>query len=121
MTLEKRLEASGTGRIRMVSWPREASVKLRTRRTDFATTYNADLSLEKHLRSTDWSFKLTPFYRSTKDQLQNFFIDPLTGLESGHTPRPAAALHATFRERAPAIMPARPVKSRTRITARPQP
>ena len=47
------------------------------------TSYNMDFSLEKRLHGTDWSFKLTPFYRSTKDQLQNFFIDPLTGLESG--------------------------------------
>jgi hypothetical protein len=47
------------------------------------TSYNADLSFEQHLHGTDWSLKLTPFYRSTKDQLQNFFIDPLTGLESG--------------------------------------
>ncbi len=47
------------------------------------TSYNADFSLEKHLHGTDMSFKITPFYRSTKDQLQNFFIDPLTGLESG--------------------------------------
>lgn len=47
------------------------------------TSNNADISLEKRLHGTDWSVKLTPFYRSTKDQLQNFFIDPLTGLESG--------------------------------------
>ena len=47
------------------------------------TSYNYDVSLEKRLHGTDWSFKLTPFYRSTRDQLQNFFIDPLTGLESG--------------------------------------
>ncbi len=47
------------------------------------TSYNYDISLEKRLHATDWSFKLTPFYRSTRDQLQNFFIDPLTGLESG--------------------------------------
>jgi len=47
------------------------------------TSYNYDFSLEKRLHATDWSFKLTPFYRSTRDQLQNFFIDPLTGLESG--------------------------------------
>lgn len=47
------------------------------------TSYNSDLSLEKRLHGTDWTFKLTPFYRSTRDQLQNFFIDPLTGLESG--------------------------------------
>ena len=47
------------------------------------TSYNSDISLEKRLHGTDWTFKLTPFYRSTQDQLQNFFIDPLTGLESG--------------------------------------
>jgi len=47
------------------------------------TSYNYDLSLEKRLRGTDWSFKVTPFYRSTRDQLQNFFIDPVSGLESG--------------------------------------
>ncbi len=47
------------------------------------TSYNYDVSLEKRLHGTNWSFKLTPFYRSTRDQLQNFFIDPLTGLESG--------------------------------------
>jgi hypothetical protein len=47
------------------------------------TSYNYDLSLEKHLRGTDLSFKLTPFYRATRDQLQNFFIDPAGGLESG--------------------------------------
>lgn len=47
------------------------------------TSYNSDLSLEHRFHGTDWAFKLTPFYRSTRDQLQNFFIDPLTGLESG--------------------------------------
>jgi len=34
------------------------------------TSYNADFSLEKHLHGTDLSFKLTPFYRATKNQLQ---------------------------------------------------
>lgn len=33
-------------------------------------SYNADFSLEQHLRGTDVSFKLTPFYRSTRNQLQ---------------------------------------------------
>jgi Carboxypeptidase regulatory-like domain/TonB dependent receptor len=47
------------------------------------TSYNYDLSIEQRLHGTDWSYKLTPFYRSTQDQLQNFFIDPTTGLESG--------------------------------------
>ncbi|HLI97240.1 MAG TPA: TonB-dependent receptor [Candidatus Baltobacteraceae bacterium] len=47
------------------------------------TSYNSDVSWEQRLKGTDWSFKISPFYRSTKDQLQNFFIDPLGGLESG--------------------------------------
>jgi hypothetical protein len=47
------------------------------------TSYNSDLSWEQRLKGTDWSFKISPFYRSTKDQLQNFFIDPIGGLESG--------------------------------------
>jgi hypothetical protein len=34
------------------------------------TSYNADFSLEQHLKNTDVSFKLTPFYRATKNQLQ---------------------------------------------------
>jgi len=34
------------------------------------TSYNADFSLEKHLKGSDVSFKLTPFYRSTRNQLQ---------------------------------------------------
>ncbi len=46
------------------------------------TSYNYDLSLEQHLRGTDTSFKLTPFYRSTKDQLQAFPIG-VGGLVSG--------------------------------------
>ena len=47
------------------------------------TSYNYDLSLEHHFKGSDVSFKLTPFYRATRDQLQNFFIDPQGGLESG--------------------------------------
>ncbi len=47
------------------------------------TSYNYDLSLEHRLKGTNWSFKLSPFYRATRDQLQNFFIDPQGGLESG--------------------------------------
>ncbi len=46
------------------------------------TSYNYDLSLEQHLRGTDASFKLTPFYRSTKDQLQAFPIG-VGGIVSG--------------------------------------
>jgi TonB dependent receptor/Carboxypeptidase regulatory-like domain/TonB-dependent Receptor Plug Domain len=44
---------------------------------------NYDLSWEKRLRGTDWSFKVTPFLRKTKDQIQNFFLDQTTGFISG--------------------------------------
>lgn len=46
------------------------------------TSYNYDLSWEHHVKGTDWSFKLSPFFRATRDQLQNFYIDPQGGLES---------------------------------------
>jgi Carboxypeptidase regulatory-like domain/TonB dependent receptor/TonB-dependent Receptor Plug Domain len=46
-------------------------------------SFNYDLSWEQHLKGTDWSFKLTPFYRKTKDQIQNFFLDQATGFVSG--------------------------------------
>jgi hypothetical protein len=47
---------------------------------------NYDFSLEKHLKGTDVSFKLTPFYRSTQDQLANIPIGTqgvLDGLNVG--------------------------------------
>jgi hypothetical protein len=47
------------------------------------TSLNFDLSLEKHLKGTDWSFKLTPFLRETKDQIQQFFLDQKTAFSSG--------------------------------------
>ena len=47
------------------------------------TSYNYDVSWEHRLKGTDWSFKLSPFFRATRDQLQNFYIDPQGGLESG--------------------------------------
>jgi outer membrane receptor protein involved in Fe transport len=47
------------------------------------TSNNFDLSLEKHLRGTNMSFKLTPFYRSTQNQLQQLAIDPLGGTLAG--------------------------------------
>jgi hypothetical protein len=47
------------------------------------TSYNYDFSWEHHVKGTDISFKLSPFYRATRDQLQNFYIDPQGGLESG--------------------------------------
>lgn len=45
-------------------------------------SYNYDLSWEQQFRG-GWSFKLTPFYRKTKDQIQNFFLDQATGFVSG--------------------------------------
>ncbi len=47
------------------------------------TSLNYDVSWEQHLKGTDWSLKLTPFYRKTKDQIQNFFLDQATGFISG--------------------------------------
>ena len=47
------------------------------------TSNNYDLSLEKHLKGTDMSLKLTPFYRNTKNQLQFQAIDPLGGTLAG--------------------------------------
>ncbi|HTU83048.1 MAG TPA: TonB-dependent receptor, partial [Candidatus Acidoferrales bacterium] len=47
------------------------------------TSYNYDLSWEHRLKGTDWSFKISPFYRATRDQLQNFYIDAQGGLEAG--------------------------------------
>jgi len=47
---------------------------------------NYDLSLERHIKNTDISFKLTPFYRSTQDQLANVPIGTqgvLDGLNVG--------------------------------------
>ena len=39
-------------------------------------SYNVDASLERHIRGTDMSFKISPFYRYVKDQYQDFFIGP---------------------------------------------
>jgi hypothetical protein len=44
------------------------------------TSSNADLSWEHHFNNSEMSFKLTPFYRSTQNQLQQFILNPLTGL-----------------------------------------
>ncbi len=45
-------------------------------------SYNYDLSLEHRVKGTDVSFKLTPFFRSTRDQLQAFPIG-VGGITSG--------------------------------------
>ena len=42
-------------------------------------SYNADFSWEHRFKSSDVAFKLTPFYRRTRDQVQSFFIDPTFG------------------------------------------
>jgi len=47
------------------------------------TSLNYDLSLEEHFKGTDVSFKLTPFVRKTKDQIQQFFLDQQSGFVSG--------------------------------------
>jgi hypothetical protein len=47
------------------------------------TSYNYDLSLEKRLKGTNVSFKLSPFYRSTKNQVQYQAIDALGGTLAG--------------------------------------
>ena len=47
------------------------------------TADNVDFSLEKHLKGTPLSFKITPFYRRTKNQLQYLAINPLQGTLAG--------------------------------------
>jgi len=42
-------------------------------------SYNADFSWEHRFNGSDTTFKLTPFYRRTRDQVQSFFIDPTFG------------------------------------------
>jgi len=46
-------------------------------------SYNVDASLEQHIKGTDTSFKITPFKRKTRDQIQNFFLDQQSGFVSG--------------------------------------
>jgi outer membrane receptor protein involved in Fe transport len=47
------------------------------------TADNFDISFEKHIRGTPLSFKITPFYRRTKNQLQYLAINPLQGTLAG--------------------------------------
>ncbi|MDP9024755.1 MAG: TonB-dependent receptor, partial [Candidatus Eremiobacteraeota bacterium] len=46
-------------------------------------SFNTDLSLEHQFKGTDMSFKLTPFYRKTQDQIEQFFLDVNTNFVSG--------------------------------------
>ncbi len=48
-----------------------------------SVSYNSDLSIEHHIKGTDWSFKLTPFLRQTQDQVENFYINYTAGITSG--------------------------------------
>ena len=41
------------------------------------------MSLEHHFNGTDTNLKLTPFLRDTSDQIQQFFLDPITGTIGG--------------------------------------
>jgi hypothetical protein len=47
------------------------------------TSTNYDFSWEHHFRGTGFSFKLSPFYRSTRNQVQFSAIDPATGIVTG--------------------------------------
>jgi hypothetical protein len=47
------------------------------------TSNNLDISLEKHIKGTDISYKITPFYRNTQNQIQYLSIDALGGTLAG--------------------------------------
>ena len=44
---------------------------------------NYDFSIEQRLKGTNWSYKLTPFYRQTQDQVENFYTNIKEGFISG--------------------------------------
>jgi hypothetical protein len=44
---------------------------------------NIDASWEHAFKGTDTSFKVTPFYRTTRNEIAEFYIDPATQLTSG--------------------------------------
>jgi hypothetical protein len=46
-------------------------------------SYNTDASWEHQLKGTDMSFKLSPFIRQTRDQIQQFYLDLKTNFVSG--------------------------------------
>ncbi len=48
-----------------------------------ATSDNYDFSWEHNFAGSQGSFKLTPFYRQTQNQIQNFFLNQKTGFVSG--------------------------------------
>jgi hypothetical protein len=46
-------------------------------------SYNTDLSWEHQVKGTDVSWKLTPFYRTTRNEIFNVVLDPRTNFVSG--------------------------------------
>ena len=48
-----------------------------------AVSFNTDFSWEHQFKGTDLSFKVSPFLRRTKDQIQQFFLDQKSGFVSG--------------------------------------
>jgi Carboxypeptidase regulatory-like domain/TonB dependent receptor len=47
------------------------------------TSNNFDLSLEKHVKGTQLSYKITPFYRDTSNQIQYQAINAVQGIVAG--------------------------------------
>ncbi len=48
-----------------------------------SVSFNSDLSLEKHIKGTDMSFKISPFLRQTQNQIENFYINYTNQIVSG--------------------------------------
>jgi hypothetical protein len=46
-------------------------------------SFNSDLSWEHQIKNTDVSWKLTPFYRTTRNEIFNVVLDPRTNFVSG--------------------------------------
>jgi hypothetical protein len=46
-------------------------------------SFNTDFSWEHAFKGTDLSFKVSPFYRATRNELTEFFVDPATQVTSG--------------------------------------
>ncbi len=46
-------------------------------------SYNTDFSWEHQIKGTDMSFKVTPFYRKTNDQVEQFYLNLKTNFVSG--------------------------------------
>jgi hypothetical protein len=46
-------------------------------------SFNTDFSWEHAFKNSDMSFKVSPFYRATRNELTEFFVDPATQVTSG--------------------------------------